>query len=302
MVWIVLYHFTTRYSQLFGVKYPITFDYGGTIGVAIFFILSGYFYFGKIITSECLSFTQVVFFLKLRYKKLYVPYLFSIVTIFLVYQFTSLEGRECSWVDFVANFILVCPFSPFAYVDGAHWFLATLIWLFFICAIFLMLPSNIRPKSVYIFELVVLGLSIFYNFGWIKFLIDPNCLLKFLLGYNIFVIIKERKDSIQHIAILLAIIVYYSILIKTIWLVLFVGIACLMLKYRELPMINNTNLFVWIGKYSFSWYLIHQNIGYILLNKLNDLGCNSEFWILLPMLVTLLMGICIQELSNKLLH
>lgn len=62
MVWIVLYHFTTRYSQLFGVKYPITFDYGGTIGVAIFFILSGYFYFGKIITSECCSFTQVVFF------------------------------------------------------------------------------------------------------------------------------------------------------------------------------------------------------------------------------------------------
>ena len=296
MIWIVLYHFTARYTQLFDVKYPLTFDNGGVVGVTIFFILSGYFYFATIIKSDRFSCKQIGFFLINKYWKLYVPYCLSIICIYIVYQFTNLEGRECSLYDFIVNILFVSPPSPFVHVDGAHWFLATLVWLFIICAPFLLLKPHLRVYSIYIFQLVVLGLSLFYNCGLIKLYIDPNCLLKFLLGYNLFVIINNKgKCKYAHIAILCVILIYY----KTILIALFVAFAFLMLIFKEVPMINDKNPLVLVGNYSFPWYLIHQNIGYIILNKLNEIGFHSEGWLLLPMFITFLMAICIQWLSAK---
>lgn len=43
MIWIILFHYTTRYGQLFSVDIPFSFDNGGEIGVAVFFIISGFF-------------------------------------------------------------------------------------------------------------------------------------------------------------------------------------------------------------------------------------------------------------------
>lgn len=46
---VMLYHYTTRYDQLFGhtTDYPVFFQYG-SYGVLVFFLLSGYLTFGRI--------------------------------------------------------------------------------------------------------------------------------------------------------------------------------------------------------------------------------------------------------------
>lgn len=45
LAWIVLFHYTVHYNKVYGVDLPFrfTFENGGTVGVAIFFIISGFF-------------------------------------------------------------------------------------------------------------------------------------------------------------------------------------------------------------------------------------------------------------------
>lgn len=63
-------------------------------------------------------------------------------------------------------------------------------------------------------------------------------------------------------------------------------------------------MIVEIGNMSFYWYLIHQNIGYILLNRINTKsgGATSEYWVLLVCMITFFMGYIVKFLETFLVN
>lgn len=160
MIWIVLFHYTTRFKELFGYSsFPYKFEYGGVIGVTFFFILSGYLFYGGVLKMEKSSLITMTKFCLNKYWRLYPAYLISIILIFSIYQFVDLPGRECSLKTFLVNSIFI--FHPgFSYVDSAHWFIAVLIKMQILSAIFLLFKPTIRSYIILAFEFLIISLLI----------------------------------------------------------------------------------------------------------------------------------------------
>ena len=89
---VVLYHYTTRYDQLYehSVSLPFSFSYG-TFFVQLFFIISGFVIFLTLDqTKNSLDFVVS------RISRLYPAYWTAIVITFLSVQAFGLPGREVS--------------------------------------------------------------------------------------------------------------------------------------------------------------------------------------------------------------
>lgn len=307
MIWIVLFHYTTRFNELFNCRpSSYEFEWGGQVGVTFFFILSGYFFYAGLLKMQNQSLFGITKFCVNKYWRLYPAYLISIIIIFLVYQFTYLPGRECSIKDFIINSVFI--YHPgVSYVDSAHWFLATLIKIQIISSFFLAFKSSIRSYLILLFELAVICLlvcsSVFTPsfFTKIESVFSLDCFLKFLMGYNIYEILSSNSSSrvrYIHIFIALLAIGYYCYTINMVLVVIYSVLLFLVLQNKYIPFLNCSKPFVIIGKYSFVWYLIHQNLGFIILNQMNKWGINSELGILIPMLITFGLAVMIQSIVN----
>lgn len=304
MVWIVIFHYTSRYNELFKETYPLEFENGGIIGVTFFFIISGYFFYSGILKNKTYNLIDVGKFCINKYWRLYPAYLLSITLIFLVYQFVDLTGRECSLKDFLVNsFFIYHPYS--SYVDSAHWFISHLIKFQFLSSLFLLIRPSIRRDFILLFELFIFCLLICSSFldnPFVQKLINifsPDCFLKFLVGYNFYMIVSHPwKKQIPHLLLGLLIIGYYSLTIHWFFILTYAAITFLILQNKYIPNCSNNNPLVIVGQYSFAWYLIHQNIGFVIINKLNDWGLSHELGLLIPMAITFGMAIIIQEMTN----
>ena len=230
MIWIVLFHYTTRFNELFNCRpSSYEFEWGGQVGVTFFFILSGYFFYAGLLKMQNQSLLGISKFCLNKYWRLYPAYLISIIIIFIVYQFVSLPGRECSYKDFIFNTVLI--YHPgVSYVDSAHWFLATLIKIQIISSIFLAFKSSIRTYLILLFELIVIGLLICSSvfapsiFTKIESVFSLDCFLKFLIGYNVFEILSSNSSSrIKYVHIFLALLVmgYYCYSINVVLVLIY---------------------------------------------------------------------------------
>lgn len=307
MIWIILFHYTTRYNELFSGIYPYEFENGGIIGVTFFFILSGYFYYSGILKMKKLTPVEVSKFCVNKYWRLYPAYLISIILIFIVYQFINLSGRECTFKDFVVNSLFI--YHPYiSYVDSAHWFIAILIKIQIISALFLLLKSSIRNYVILFFELFIFFLLIYsskYNTPLVHKMVvifSPDSFLKFLVGYNLYMIISHHnKSRYLHLFLGLLIIGYYSFTIHMALIVIYTILTFFVLQNQYIP--NYKYIYkplIIVGKYSFTWYLIHQNIGFAIINQLNVWELNNEFWLLIPMAITFGIAIVIMKITNLL--
>ena len=60
MLWIVLFHYTYRITELYpNVSFPFQFNNGGQVGVLFFFVISGFFLGKSLLNSEQLSLKKV---------------------------------------------------------------------------------------------------------------------------------------------------------------------------------------------------------------------------------------------------
>ena len=159
-----------------------------------------------------------------------------------------------------------------------------------------------------VFELFIFSLLIYANnFPYLLvekaiIILSPDCFLKFLLGYNLYMAINNcDKTKYLHICIGTIIIGYYCFTIHTILVLIYTIVTILVLHNKFIPSIQyKYNPLLIIGKYSFTWYLIHQNIGFIIINQLRSWGLTNEYWIIIPMTLTFGVGFIIQNLVNLL--
>lgn len=93
---------------------------------------------------------------------------------------------------------------------------------------------------------------------------------------------------------------YYCYSINYVLILIYAIITYLVLQNKNIPIHNYSKLLVIVGKYSFVWYLVHQNIGFIILNHLNNYGFHNELVILVPMLFTFFIAVIIQSVIGKL--
>lgn len=303
MLWIILFHYTTRYSQLYpdNINFSILFPNGGVVGVILFFIISGFF-FGQVIcnydTDDSYK-SQIrqtfVFFFK-RYIKLWKPYFLSCLIIVVFLFFVPLPGRtNTSIISILINFFFIWH-PKIEYIDSAHWFMANLIYIQFGASLLLFIKKQYRRISVLVLLfLLLIGYTMHElqigggGINKLNYIFLFRNSLCFVLGMATNMNYKT-SNILKHSIICISLLAL-SLFVATWWIITYYFIFILLInKSRLIYGIMSNPIFVFIGELSFYWYLLHQNIGYSILNKLSECGYHSEIMILVPLSVTFFMA------------
>ena len=132
IVIVLIYHFFCRYLQIFCDSDVKWLHIWGTFGVGFFITVSGYY----LIPSKASEYQFALLpFLKKKLFRLWPCYFVAVTVIFLVMLFFPLRGRESSWLDYLLNICFLNGFLGTPYVDGAHWYMTTLIAVILIISI-----------------------------------------------------------------------------------------------------------------------------------------------------------------------
>ena len=272
---VVLFHYTTRYNQIYGHTVPIVMFDIGRYGVHLFFMISGFVIFLTINRIK-----KIEDFIISRFSRLYPAYWVAIMITFFSIQVFSLPGRETSLSDLVINFTMLQEWFRVPHVDGVYWTL-TVELSFYILMSLLFLTRLL--KYVDIVSLIWLCLVIITK--WLKMYLGvtlPNLIkLLLLLDHgNLFIAgmmffkFKNTK-KIKYIGIiLLSLLVSYYLYPenKTIFTIYFLIFFLFSMDYLKFIAIRSL---VFLGSISYSLYLIHQNIGYIIIRFLYRLHLAS---------------------------
>ncbi|WP_171686575.1 acyltransferase family protein [Paenibacillus planticolens] len=285
---VVLFHFTTMYDRTFGHKesYIFNFKYG-SLGVQLFFMISGFVIYMTIIKS-----TSLKEFIIKRSIRLYPAYITSVIITFLVTTIADLKPLTVGFVDFLINLTMVYGVIPFGIkaVDGVYWSLFIEISFYIICGFLLSIGLINRPiinsfvALILIFTIKILFLNhllhpILGDLGIVNF---TNL---FIAGIMFFVL-KNSKNKVCHLIMLLCLL--FEFCFKGTVAGLFVAAFCLVfyaLIYNKLGFINKPFI-TYLGTISYSLYLIHSYIGYIIINQLEKNGFTNELFIIVPLLVS----------------
>ncbi|TFI48141.1 acyltransferase [Diaphorobacter sp. DS2] len=305
---VVLYHYINRYDELFGHNkdgYFLDLKYG-YLGVELFFMISGFVIFMTL--EKC---NNIKDFLFKRVVRLYPAYIFAVILTFSVMSIYSLEGRDTDLADALVNLTmlqgLITPFGIVAHVDGVYWSLTVEV-IFYAIMGCLFVSGNLKNNKPLVIWLLVAfafrGISVYFNnylFNGIQYYgIMQYCHL-FIAGIMFY---KLRSfNKIKYHIIISACLAYQlifnsfkeNLVVSALFLLFYIMV------YNKLNFVNYKFL-SFLGTISFSLYLVHQNIGYVVINILEKYGFVSEIYILIPVTVSIVLATLITFYIEKPIH
>lgn len=274
MIWIVLFHYTTRYRQLFSVDSPFSFENGGEIGVAIFFIISGFFLSKSLLNPNR---GGTLRFIVNKYWRLYPAYAISVVVIFAIINIVGLPIRQVGWSDFIVNMLFI--YHPgFDYVDGAHWFIADLIKIQILLSLLFFIERKKRKTIIYVVtfvSIILLTIDRSYNNEILHKLCvfaSVNSFLNIMCGIIMSMAYKKTEYCLAFFIVLFQSLSFCSPLLFILYVLIFI-VLTEKNKYSDFIVksrVFNNKLIIKIGILSFYWYLIHQNIGYVIIHTCDN--------------------------------
>lgn len=302
---IVFYHFFCRYKQIYYNDYgqPFLAKKLGIIGVYLFLVLTGYY----LIPRKQIS---PVKYLKKRLKSIYPSYLISIIVIFLLSLCGYLgANREVSFIVFIQNVFMINGFINTPYVDGAHWYM-TYIVVFITMMSLIICTKNENNKNIYI-SWILINLVLYMLTKIIKNPILQEIVLLSGGTYAPLIVIgisvrnlKDCKFTIKEFMII-NLLSYLSIFLTS---GIFNCLVTIILTYivwnainNKIKYLNKFSLIVKIGDISYIIYLIHQNIGYMIMNYLNrNWGFHFIICIIISSIIILILSYIIKFIIVKL--
>tara|TARA_Y100001958_G_C21121395_1_gene465397 strand:+ start:49 stop:1056 length:1008 start_codon:yes stop_codon:yes gene_type:complete len=290
IIFVVLFHYTNHYSPDYLLRtdnwfLPIA-KYGWS-GVDIFFIVSGY-----CIALTIIKTSNFVEFSVKRFARIYPAYFFCGISTLIFFSFFDLPGREVSWFTGFMNLIFAnfIPGLNFKYIDGIYWALIVELKFYIFFGIIYFIFKNLNKAIIVwgIFSIILNLLLIFTEKVVFFSSISPHANL-FLIGLMVFNL--KGKNFISYF--LISLIALTNIFINErysdyeIYFLFLILITILILKIN----INlKFNLLSRIGLISFSWYLLHNAIGIIIIREFNKMGFEN-YSIIIAILTTLVFAI-----------
>lgn len=293
---VILYHYSTRYGEIFGhIKTDYKFDFSyGHMGVQLFFIISGFVIFMSIERAK----SPEDFLIK-RAIRLYPAYIFAVLLTFAITSLYPLDHLKVSFLDLLVNLTMFHGYFPFIKpVDGAYWSLRVEV-LFYI-AMSILLFFNLLKRTIPI-SLVVLSLgsifSLAYKLTDSTLIYNLNQVLivshihLFIAGIMFYKLWKEKNQQSYYVILLLCLVYQFAFVgaAKGVYVTLFFMLFLLMINSKLTWVANKPFLF--LGKISYSFYLVHQFIGYVIIHWLESIGFVQEYNIIVPIIITFILAI-----------
>jgi peptidoglycan/LPS O-acetylase OafA/YrhL len=288
---VVLYHYIYRYDKIYGHSFEVP-DWiiYGKFGVHLFFMISGFVIYWTISRSK-----KPLDFVWSRLSRLYPVYWASLIITFTILTIFSLPGREQSFNTFLANFMMFHEYFSFNHIDGSYWSLTfELTFYFWILTIFCL--GKIKDiEKILLFWTIG---ATFFAYYFYKFNVPPLAYSIFIITYiNVFAAgicffrYKENTSTIwTHLLILSSIIsIYLGYPTKIFLLILIFFVIFSLIIKNKLKLLGN-RLLVYLGSISYSLYLLHQNIGYVIINTFYAQNFNPILAICVSLGVSILLA------------
>lgn len=263
---VVFYHYFYHYNAMYGHEnIPVDWSYIGRLGVGLFFIVSGFVIFWTLNRTE-----RPLDFIVFRFARLYPAYWCALIISFVLVSYFGLPGREVSLNAAVLNTLMFHEYLKIPHVDGVYWTLT--IELTFYFWMFVLYLIRKLDKIEWIFAPLIL-VSMAHSSGLVNI---PDNLYNFLIlrylplftaGISFYKIVHNDKSkittSVLFLSLFSTIAIYsfnYFIVFSVFYLIFFLAVSGHMKFLAIRP-------FVFMGGISYSLYLLHQNIGYIIINE-----------------------------------
>lgn len=290
---VVFYHYTTRYHEFYpenDMFRGLDFKYG-YLGVNLFFIISGFVIYLTI--NKCES---IIEFIYKRGIRLYPAYIVAVILTFSIVSLVGLDGQEVGMTAAIINLSMLSGFLNVPYVDGAYWSLTVELMFYFMVGMLFFWGVIKKVELTSIIWLSIAFITFFLSNVWTNNLLGYVKLIGilefchlFIAGIMFYLLKSNHKKS--YYAILIFCLTYEFFLdglmvglIVTSFFVLFYLIVL-----GKLHFLNN-KLLIFVGTISYSLYLVHQNIGYVVINMLETRNLVHPLWIIIPFGLSILLA------------
>ena len=297
---VVLFHYTTRYNQIYQhIEMPIHFPFGH-LGVQLFYMISGY-----LILMSAENINNYQDFIVRRISKLFPSYWVSIIIIFSTIAIFSLPGREASFTDAILNLTMLQEFLGAKHVDGAFGVLSRFIAFYVFVAFVIAYNAKKRVlKILCIWMLLDIAIKLIMMSGVdisgkVRIILLVKEIGFFALGVTFYKIKHEGYSILCCLTFLLSLFIIFLTNGK-----LYL-IAALIYSVIFYLIINNKGKFLkvkpllWLGSISYSLYLIHQNIGYIIIRAMSNYNISFYLKIITPLVISIILATIITRYIEK---
>jgi peptidoglycan/LPS O-acetylase OafA/YrhL len=283
-IMVVFFHYSTRFDGLYGHSPELGWEVPwGHLGVHLFFIISGFVIFLTLQRTR-----KPKDFIVSRFARLYPAYWISVLFTFTVVAIFGLPGREVSTGDLAVNMTMLQNFLGVPAVDGVYWSLRVELTFYFWIFLLFVLGKMDSIIPVAWFWLVGMTLTAFFELGkwtFVEALLLWNYGYLFIAGIGYFYIFSGKRSWQIHALILACLIPAYLKLelYEAVSVTLFFGLFFLF-AYGKLVWFSHKILLV-AGSISYVLYLIHQNVGYVILRSLKNWEVSSSLKVALAMAI-----------------
>ena len=291
---VVLFHYTTRFDELYGHSAPPAVSFSaGHYGVNLFFIISGFVIF---MTLEKTS--KPMDFVVSRFSRLFPAYWTAIVLTFLLTHLLGLPGKLVDLGTAFGNLVMIHGLLfRIPHVDGVYWTLE--VELLFYCGMLgLFCLRRLGNVHHVLLGLLALRLANFFvqrHFGievpWTVYRVLILTFIPwFALGISIYLATSRHGGTSWRPPVLTAGCAILTLLLTESLFIATLAIALASLVFLaangRLALLRH-GLFVWLGAISYPLYLLHENIGWSLQLQLQALGVPTDATILLVLATSL---------------
>jgi peptidoglycan/LPS O-acetylase OafA/YrhL len=300
---VVLFHYTTRYDELFGhVTPPAGSLPWGHYGVNLFFMISGFVIFMTLEKTR-----QPLDFVVSRFSRLYPAFWLAVIMTFLVTHWLGLPGKLVSFDTALLNLTMVHSFFGISHVDSVYWTLEVELifyaWALLAFRLRLLPQVHLLLAALFVLRLTYFGFErlLHIDLPWIVYrLLMLKSIPWFAAGIMAYRLVAGAGTPRRDLGILLAAVIVLGIidgpgmalLLAAFWAILY-GAACGRLSFL------NHRILVGLGVISYTLYLVHENIGWAVILRLEQAGMHANAAIALALVLAIVLASLLTYLVER---
>lgn len=288
---VMLFHYTTRFDQLYGFgESPLVSVPWGHYGVNLFFLISGYVIYMTLGRTK-----RLADFIVSRFSRLYPAFWAAVAITFCTVLILGLPGKEVSPGNALLNLLMFHGLFRVPHVDSVYWTLEIEL-LFYSLILLLYWFRQLGRIQWFIAFLLLLRVAYDLSARWLNidlpWIIGHILIIKYIpwfaIGIMVYRLIAGSDPDWRDIAV-----IGFSLLILSLFDSAAVGVmtlvfsALLYLAASGRFSLLRWSLLVWLGDISYTLYLLHENIGWAILLHFKALGLDANLAILLVIGISL---------------
>ncbi len=295
---VMVFHYTTRFHELFPAAPHVPFGFiGGNYRVLLFFAISGFaifFTLDKVGTAADFAVN--------RFARLYPAYWVAMLLTLAVEALGHVTRLQVPWYAVLANFSMLEGFVFLPAVDGAYWTLTVEI-AFYASMLLLWKAGGVRRLE----RALLIWLALKWLLAaWpdmperIVMLLVLRYIPFFAIGMLFYRVWSGQRQWRQQRPFLAAALLTIGVL-ETVDLL----IAGLLLTLCFMALLDGKLAFLrlrpllWLGSISYSLYLVHQNIGFVIMLKADEAGLNPFVGFTAAVLTALGLGVLLNHYVER---